>query len=94
MAHVLIRHRVTDYAQWKKVFDDFADTRRDGGEKSYQVFQLADDPNDLTLVFEWDNKANAEKFLSSGELKSAMQRAGVAEEPNIRYVQLDDKGAL
>ena len=94
MAHVIITHKVNDYSQWKKVFDDFADTRKDGGEKAYQVFQHADDPNNLTLVFEWDNKANAEEFLSSSELKSTMQRAGVAESPTIRYVELDDKGTL
>jgi hypothetical protein len=33
--------------------------------------------------FEWDTAANAERFIASAELASAMQQAGVAEKPEI-----------
>lgn len=94
MTHILVRHRVNDYEAWKKVFDDFVDTRKAGGEKAYEVFQDPDNSNDLTLLFEWDNRDNADKFFNSAELKSTMQKAGVAEQPTIRYLDLDDKGKL
>jgi quinol monooxygenase YgiN len=94
MQHVLVRHRVNDYEVWKRVFDDFADTRKEGGEKAYEVFQDPDNSNDLTLLFEWDNRDNADKFFGSSELKSTMQKAGVSEQPTIRYLDLDDKGKL
>jgi hypothetical protein len=37
----------------------------------------------LCLFFEWDTAANAERFIASAELASAMQQAGVAEKPEI-----------
>ena len=94
MTHVMIKHKVQDYAAWKAEFDNFADTRRSSGEKSYRILHPSDDPNDLTLLFEWDSPENAETFLSSKELKSTMQRAGVAEEPKIQFLNEVAKGNL
>lgn len=94
MNHVLVRHRVDDYPKWKKVFDNFVGTRKSFGEKSYQVLQHDKDTNNLYLVFGWDNKANAQKFFDSSELKNAMQEAGVAETPEIHFLNETDKGNL
>lgn len=94
MAHVLVKHIVNDYAGWKKVFDNFSDFRKQSGEKSFQIFHPGDNPNNLTLLFEWDTEQNAETFLGSTELKTAMQNAGVTEEPNIQILNQLDKGAL
>ena len=94
MLQVLIKHKVNDYETWKMAFDNFADFRRSSGEKSYHILRRIDDPNDLTLLFEWDSQKNAAAFLASGELKSAMQEAGVAEAPEIRFLNEADKGLL
>ena len=42
MAILLIQHHVKDFAEWKKVFDSFADTRKSFGELSTQIFRGAD----------------------------------------------------
>lgn len=86
MTHLLIKHKVKDYASWKDVFDNFMDFRKSSGEKSFQILHSDQSPNDLTLIFKWDNTNNAKTFLSSDELKSAMQNAGVAEEPEIVFL--------
>jgi quinol monooxygenase YgiN len=86
MTHVMVKHKVKDYAAWKVAFDNFANVRRSSGEKSYRILHPVDDSNDLTLLFEWDSKKNAETFMASPELKSAMQRAGVTEEPKIQFL--------
>ena len=64
MAHILIRHRVSDYDKWKSVFDGFIEKRRAGGEKSFQIFRGQDEPNNLTLLFEWNSFKNAHTFLA------------------------------
>jgi quinol monooxygenase YgiN len=94
MAHLFIKHKVADYTAWKKSFDEFAETRRAGGEKSFQIFHPENEPNNLYLMFEWDNIANAQKFLDSSELKNTMQEAGVTEEPQISFLNEYDKGIL
>ena len=81
MAIVMIRHRIEDYAQWKKEFDAFVEQRRAGGEKAYRVAHAVGDKNNLCLVFDWDTAANAKRFLESPELAAAMKRAGVSEKP-------------
>jgi heme-degrading monooxygenase HmoA len=94
MTHIIIKHKVNDYETWKEVFDNFADVRKSSGEKSYRILQPTDNPNDLTLLFEWDTPKNAETFLESRELKDAMQRGGVTGEPTIQFMNEAAKGTL
>jgi quinol monooxygenase YgiN len=94
MTQVMIRHKVENYADWKSAFDGFAETRKSGGEKSYRILHPSDNPNDLVLFFEWESVEKAETFLASSELKEAMQRAGVAGEPHVQFLNLLDQGTL
>lgn len=94
MTQVLIKHKVNDYAAWRYSFDNFADFRKSSGEKSYRILHSKDDPNDLTILFEWDAQENAETFLASHELRSKMQEAGVAETPKIQFLNEVANGSL
>jgi heme-degrading monooxygenase HmoA len=94
MTYILVNHKVEDYSKWKSTFDNFADVRKSSGEKSFQIMHPSDDANDLTLLFEWDTRQNAEKFLNSNELKNAMQQGGVAGEPKIQFLNQVAHGAL
>ncbi len=86
MAHILVRHKVEDHAKWQKGFDGSIDMRKAGGELSAQVFHTAENPNDLVLLFEWDNLDNAHTFLESDELKQGMEAAGVCSAPDITFL--------
>jgi heme-degrading monooxygenase HmoA len=94
MAHLLIKHKVKDYPQWKKVFDEFKGTRKAGGEKSYEIFHPEDDPKNVLAIFEWDTLANAKKFVGSSELKQAMSNAGVEEKPEVYYLERYAEGKV
>jgi hypothetical protein len=94
MTFLRIKHKVRDYDSWKTVFDDFRETRKKGGEKSYWICQADNDPNDLDVTFEWDNEENARTFFKSPELKSTMEKAGVTENPEISFLKEVDKGTL
>ena len=94
MAHLLIRHKVKDYPAWKKVFEGVIDTRRAGGEKSYQILHTANDNNNLVALFEWDSLENAKKYASSPELKEAMGKAGVVEQPEIYFLEEYTEGKV
>ena len=94
MAHLLIRHKVKDYPAWKKVFDGVIDTRRAGGEKSYQILHTDNDSNNLVALFEWDNLENAKRFANSSELKEAMGNAGVVDHPDIYFLEEYTEGRV
>ena len=94
MAHVLIRHKVQDYAAWKALFDEHASTRQAAGSKGGYVFRNADDPNELVVVLEWDDLAKARQFIGSDDLRQAMERAGVTAQPDILFLELADRASV
>jgi hypothetical protein len=79
MTYALSILRVEDYAKWKSTFDteDGIALRKAFDMKSYQLFQIGDDPNNLVLLTEWDNLDKARKFMQSEELRVASQQSGV-----------------
>ena len=87
MVHTFVRHKVKDYPSWKRGFDAFVENRAAAGERKWWISHVAGDPNNLVLWFEWDNAENARKFLESDQLKEAMKRAGVLEEPEIYILE-------
>lgn len=92
--YVLAKHKVQDYPKWKAAFDSFAEKRKSSGELTYTIYHSDNDSNDLTMIFEWDSAENAKKFMTSQELKDAMQQGGVIEEPQIQFLTEVARGAL
>ncbi len=87
MVHVIIRHKVADYGQWKQVFDSHLNSRMAAGETGSRVFHSVEDARDLTVISDWDSVEHARRFLGSDDLKAAMKKAGVVGAPEINYVQ-------
>ena len=85
MAYAIARHTVKDYAAWRRVFDEFEPVRKQGGERSAVVLQADGNPNDVTVINTWDSVAAAKAFFGQEALKEAMQKAGVASEPQFFF---------
>ena len=93
MAYGLFILKVEDYAKWKTDWDSSIDLRKAGGQKSYQVFQPVDDPNNVVLLIEWDSLDNMRKFMQSKELQEALRRSGVIGEPGLYFLEQVEKGS-
>ena len=87
MPYLLIRHKVADYSKWKPMFDQHGATRKASGSRGGQLFRNANDPNDLVILFEWDDLEKARQFTQSEDLRQTMQRAGVADQPDIYFLE-------
>ena len=85
MAITIVRHKVKDYAAWRKIFDQFQSARKQGGEQSATVVQVEGDPNDIIVINTWKSLDVAKAFFGRPELKQAMQNAGVASPPEFIY---------
>lgn len=81
MVRLFVRHNVEDYEAWRGVYQ-FDAQRRPMGVKN-AVFQSVDDPNDVTVWHDFDSDDAARAFVSSQELRDAMQRAAVQGEPQV-----------
>ncbi len=93
MSHVLIIHQVDDYANWKRVFDDAADIRRDAGERSYQVLRRDDDANTVVHLSIWTSHGAARAFFGSPRLVAIREQAGVRA-PEFLYLDELESGPL
>ena len=87
MPYLLIRHKVTDYAQWKSAFVAHSVTRQANGSRGGQLFRNASDSNELVVLLEWDDLERARQFAQSEELREVMQRAGVVDHPTIFFLK-------
>ena len=92
MYYVIGRHKVSDYKSWKKGFDKALSIRKAGGEKSFQIFKVNSDGDNLFLLFKWDSLEHARQYFDSPELKQAMKEAGVTEKPDIYFLEEIDHG--
>jgi hypothetical protein len=93
MPHLLVRHRVADYARWRPIFDDHASFREQHGSTGGQVFRNADDPAEVVMLFEVSDLDRAREFVRSDELKEAMQSAGVVGAPDVAFLDDEDPTA-
>ena len=86
MVYILAHMKVKDYGSWRSVFNELAESRRAHGEKSSQVFQSAENPNDITILFEWESAEKMRQYMQSDELKAARERAGAIGEPVVHVL--------
>jgi len=70
MIYVQVRHTVADYAKWRPFFDGHAPARRAAGATGvHQVYRDLENPNQITIVTEWDTAEHARAFLQDPALK-------------------------
>ena len=91
MAWIFVRHKVEDYGKWKPVFDEHGATREAMGSKGGYLFRNIDDPNEVVMFIEVDDLEKAREFIQSEDLREAMQRSGVADKPDVYFLDLVDR---
>ncbi len=91
MPTLLVRHKVADYATWKPVFDEHGGTRGASGCQGGRLFRNAADPNETLILLEWDNLDRARLFSESDDLRETMAWAGVADKPDVWFLDEADR---
>ena len=88
MVFIEVRQEVEDYDKWRAGFDANAAVRKAGGaQEAEYVMRNVDNPNEVTVVLEWDSVEKARQFTQSPELKEAMKNAGVVGPPEVRFLE-------
>ena len=85
MVYVLGKLNVENYETWKTFFDKRSDTRKESGSKEAHLFRNSDDPNEVLILFIWDTKENARKYMDSENLRKYLKNAG-SEIKDITYL--------
>ena len=85
MTTLFVRHKVTDYASWKREYDAFDATRQEFGVTGDSVYRDADDSSTVIVTHTFKDTGAAKAFVGSKDLKSAMEKAGVAGLPEMWF---------
>jgi hypothetical protein len=83
MVRLFVRHTVSNYAKWRKVYDAFDTERPALGVHGAGVYRSIADRNDVTVWHDFATTRKATAFASSAKLKAAMRDAGVRGTPKI-----------
>jgi hypothetical protein len=62
MTTLHIENTVHDYDSWKTAFDKFDRVRADNGVRSYRILRRADDPFQVVIDLQFDDRGAAEAF--------------------------------
>jgi len=86
MGYLLVRHKVREYHEWKRVFDTHKDAQRHAGLRIEKVMRNLYEPNEVFLLFEVMDLARARGFVSSSEVSDAQTQSGVVDKPDIYFL--------
>ena len=87
-ATLFVRHTVTDYDTWRKVYDDAGSAvRARHGCTAQTVMRVPGDPNDVAATHEFPTVAQAEAFVNDPDLRAGMDQAGVTSPPRVEIFE-------
>ncbi len=86
MPYLLVRHKVRDFSTWKPVYDAHLPTREAAGLRELYLLRNVEDATEVVLLFEVKDLGKARAFARSEDLRQAMERAGVVDQPNIYFL--------
>ncbi|MCX7394257.1 MAG: hypothetical protein NTW75_09035 [Planctomycetales bacterium] len=86
MNHLFIRHKVSNFAAWKDSYDSHAASRASAGLTELHLLRSIDNPNEVVMLFSVADLNKAQAFAASDDLRSAMQKAGVTDKPDVYFL--------
>ena len=85
MVTMFAKHKVGDYGQWKRVYDEVQPLRKENGVTGASVYRDPSDPNLIIITHQFKDLNAATSFANSEDLKSAMAKAGVIGAPEFWF---------
>ena len=85
MVTLFIKHDVSDYSKWKRVYDSWAQRRKEHGVVGASVWHDAHSPQTIIITHDFNTIAQATALVNSEELKAAMGEAGVTSAPEFWF---------
>jgi len=83
---VLIRHKVRDFAEWKRGYDAYLPKLNEAGLTEKHLLRNANDSNEVVILLEATDLSRAKAFAESAELRESRQKVGILDEPDIYFL--------
>jgi len=85
MITTFVKHAVKDYAAWRSVYDNFLPIAKTKGVVKEHVYQDKNSSDTIIVTHQFQSVQEANEFFNSGELRKAMESAGVLGSPEIWF---------
>ena len=82
---LFVKHRVSDYSNWKRGYDGFTPFRNKSSVIAASVHRDVNDPMVIMVTHQFKDTGAMMAFANSAELKAAMAGAGVIGMPEIWF---------
>jgi hypothetical protein len=86
MGYLLVRHKVKEFDEWKRVFDAHKHAQVEAGLRIEKVMRNLYQPSEVFLFFEVMDLAKARGFVFAPELPKAQEESGVIDKPDIYFL--------
>lgn len=77
--NIIIRRQLKYYETWKKVVSQLDGMRKEYGSKGLTVYRNASKPDEVILVFEWDDLKPYQNYLNHPDVQTALKETGTLE---------------
>ncbi len=87
MALVVVLHRVEDYEVFRGLYDSAVSLLKAAGVTAESVHRMADDPDNVLVMHEFDTMDQAREFFTSPLFLEVAGEMGVLEPIRIEYFE-------
>ena len=77
--NILVKRNLNDYDSWKKMVSERNELREKMGSEGVTVYRSAKDPNQVYLVFEWDDQKSFLDYFNLPDVQKALAETGSTE---------------
>ncbi len=86
MHYLFCKHRVKDYAKWRRVFDADAAAQRESGLRLLHVLRDTADPNLVVMLFRAEELDKARAFTETPAAGESAESSGVGGAVEILFL--------
>lgn len=76
---VILMRQLDDYDSWKERMVEYKDKRAEYGSRGVDVYRSVRDPNEVHLIFDWDEAKPFKDYFDNPEVKKALDESGTTE---------------
>ena len=88
MPYMLVRHKVKEFSQWKRVFDSHSARHVSAGFGPTRIMVHEDDANEVFFLIHLESIERAKKFLAEPGHEEAGEEAGVIDAaPDVWFLK-------
>ena len=77
--NIIVRRKLKDYDSWKMIVADANQVRKEYGSKGGTLYRNAKDPDEVYLIFEWDDRKPYMNYFNRPDVQKALADTGTTE---------------